>query len=185
MSRLAAKPISLPEKVQAVIQGSELWLKGPKGEVRVPIQPGVQVEVSGGVLKVTLSNDSVRFHKRHQAKANLGLTWAMARNGVLGVSQGFTKVLELHGVGYRAQVQKNVLEMTLGFSHPVKYEIPAGIEVKVDKQTVIHVSGADKQLVGQVAADIRSFRPPEPYLGKGIRYQNEILRRKVGKSASK
>jgi large subunit ribosomal protein L6 len=110
---------------------------------------------------------------------------ALLQNAVMGLEKGFTKTLELHGVGYRAAVNGNKLDLTLGYSHPISYPIPKGIEIKVEKQTVVSVTGASKELVGQVAAKIRSFRPPEPYLGKGVRYQGEKLRRKAGKSAGK
>lgn len=139
----------------------------------------ITAKLDGKKVVLTREDDSSESKSLH------GLYKVLIQNAVNGVSQGFSKALELHGVGYRANVQGKKLELSLGFSHPISYDIPEGIEIKVDKQTNVAVNGADKALVGQVAAKIRSFRPPEPYLGKGVRYVGEVIRRKAGKSAGK
>jgi large subunit ribosomal protein L6 len=180
MSRVGKAPIILGEKVQAKIgPGNLVNLKGPRGELQVEIRPQVKVSLEGGKMILTRASDEKEVKSLH------GMYRALLQNAVMGLEKGFTKTLELHGVGYRAAVNGNKLDLTLGYSHPISYPIPKGIEIKVEKQTVVSVTGASKELVGQVAAKIRSFRPPEPYLGKGVRYQGEKLRRKAGKSAGK
>jgi large subunit ribosomal protein L6 len=180
MSRVGKAPIVLGEKVQAKIgPGNLVNLKGPRGEIQVEIRPQVKVSIEGGKIILTRASDEKEVKSLH------GMYRALLQNAVMGLEKGFTKTLELHGVGYRAAVNGNKLDLTLGYSHPISYPIPKGIEIKVEKQTVVSVTGASKELVGQVAAKIRSFRPPEPYLGKGVRYQGEKLRRKAGKSAGK
>ena len=180
MSRVGKIPISIDDKVQVSVGADNVvTVKGGKNTLKVACRPEVQVAVEDKKVVVTRKDDS------KTARAMHGLFRALIQNAVTGVSKGFQKTLEMNGVGYRAAVKGKTLEMNLGFSHPVIFPIPEGIEVKVDKQTTVHVSGASKELVGQVAAKIRGFRPPEPYLGKGVKYSDEFIRRKAGKSASK
>jgi large subunit ribosomal protein L6 len=175
MSRIGKKPIPLPAGVKVQI-GEQLVVEGPKGRLTVPIPHGIRVEKNDGMLEVKRDGD--------QYAALHGLTRALAANAVTGVSQGFTRELDIVGVGYRAEARGNVLMFSLGYSHPIEFVMPAGVECKVDKNTHIVLSGIDKQLLGQVAANIRSLRPPEPYKQKGIRYTGEVLRKKVGKTGA-
>jgi large subunit ribosomal protein L6 len=175
MSRIGNKPITLPPGVKVEI-GRELLVEGPKGKLAVPIPPGIRVERQNGALVVQRETD------KHAALH--GLTRALAANAVQGVSSGFTKELDIVGIGYRAEVKGRVVTFVLGYSHPIEMLLPEGIEVKVERQTHLVVSGADKQLVGQVAANIRALRPPDPYKNKGIRYTGEVLRKKVGKTGA-
>ncbi len=178
MSRGGKAPIHIEDKAQVTVgAGNEVSVKGPVGTLKIKLDPRVVAKVEGKTLSLT--------KKSEDASALHGLYRALLQNAVKGVTAGFNKGLELHGVGYRAAVSGKKLELSLGFSHPIVFAIPEGIEIKVDKQTAISVIGASKELVGQVAAKIRSFRPPEPYLGKGVRYAGEKLRRKAGKSATK
>ncbi len=177
MSRVGKKPIPLPAGVKVTI-GSEMEVQGPKGKLTVPIPAGVRIENEGGTLHVKRDND--------QYAALHGLTRALAYNAVTGVSSGFTRELDIVGIGYRAEVKgPNVVSFSLGYSHPIEVLLPKGVECKVDKQTHLVLTGIDKQTLGQVAADIRMLRPPEPYKQKGIRYTGEVLRKKVGKAAGK
>lgn len=179
MSRKAMMPIPLSKGVEAKVSGKVLSVKGPKGTLTKELLHGVEVAIDKGQITVTLApamSDSTNF---------LGLYWALIANMVKGVGEGFEKRLEMVGVGYRAAVQGKLLDLQIGCSHPVKLSIPEGIEVSVDKNTLILVKGIDKQKVGQFAADVRNKRPPEPYKGKGIRYQNEYVRRKAGKTGKK
>lgn len=173
MSRVANKPVEIPKGVEVNISGQQLSVKGGKGTMQLDIHPTVQVEQGENELNFKASTDS--------ARAMAGTMRALAYNVVTGVSQGFEKKLTLVGVGYRAQAQGNKLNLTLGFSHPIDYAVPEGIKIETPSQTEIVVSGTDKQKVGQVAADIRSFRPPEPYKGKGVRYADEHIVRKEAK----
>jgi large subunit ribosomal protein L6 len=180
MSRIGKAPIYLDDKVQVTVSPhNEVVVKGGKSVLSYSVDPLVGLKLEGKKLILTRNSDS------KEAKALHGMYRALLQGAVTGVSKGFAKGLELHGVGYRANVSGKKLELSLGFSHPVVFEIPEGIEIKIEKQTAITVSGASKALVGQVAAKIRSFRPPEPYLGKGVRYAGEHIRRKAGKSAGK
>lgn len=180
MSRVGKAPIIIDEKVQVTVSGTnEVTVKGGKNALSFQLKPGVTAKVDGKKLVLLRSSESKDSRSLH------GLYRALLQNAVTGLSKGFTRILELQGVGYRATVTGKKLELSLGFSHPIVFDIPDGIEIKVEKQTLISVTGADKGLVGQVSAKIRSFRPPEPYLGKGVRYQGEQLRRKAGKSAGK
>lgn len=167
MSRVASKPVTLPKGVDIKSSGAQLSIKGPKGELRLAVNPEVEVSVAEGSLSVAGRSGS-RF-----AHAMSGTTRALLNNMVKGVTSGFERKLELVGVGYRAQTKGKTLNLTLGFSHPVDYPIPEGITIETPSQTEIVVRGIDKQQVGQVAAEIRRFRPPEPYKGKGVRYANE------------
>ena len=176
MSRLAKQPITVPEGVTASMKDGVFVCKGPKGELNVPVLPYVEVSVNGSSVAV-----SGRGEER-QASANSGTTWALIRNAVCGVTEGFSKKLEIEGVGYRAALEGKTLVLSLGFSHPVRYNPPEDIAIEVLKN-VITISGSNKEKVGQAAAEIRSFRKPEPYKGKGIKYEGEVIRRKVGKKA--
>ncbi len=180
MSRVGRSPVFFDDKVQVSVNAAnEVLVKGAKAQMTVKMLPTVKAEIEG--KKVTL----VRINETKEVRSLHGLYRALIQNAVTGVSKGFTKGLELHGVGYRASVAGKKLELSLGFSHSIIFDIPEGIEIKVEKQTAVSVTGANRELVGQVAAKIRSFRPPEPYLGKGVRYAGEHIRRKAGKSASK
>ena len=180
MSRVGRSPIFLGDKVKVDIGADGLVkVTGPKVSQSVQINPVISAKVEDGTLVLTRANDEKKSRAMH------GLYRALLQNAVIGVTQGFEKKLELNGVGYRASASGRKLELSLGYSHPIKYEVPEGIEVKVEKQTTVIVHGASKELVGQVAAKIRGFRPPEPYLGKGVKYADEVIRRKAGKSAGK
>lgn len=180
MSRIGKAPVVFDDKVQVTVSpANEVVVKGAKASLNIKMLPAVSATLDGNKVVLTRKNDT------KEARALHGLYRALIQNAVIGVGKGFTRGLELHGVGYRANVNGKKLELSLGFSHPVVFEIPEGIEIKVEKQTAISVLGASKELVGQVAAKIRSFRPPEPYLGKGVRYAGEAIRRKAGKSAGK
>jgi ribosomal protein L6, bacterial type len=172
-------PIEIPAGVTVDLQGQHITVKGPKGELSRDIHEDIKVAVEGNEILVTRPSDN----KNHRALH--GLTRALVANMVTGVHDGFSKKLEINGVGYRAAKQGNKLVLTLGFSHPVEMEAPAGITIDVPNQTEIVVSGADKEVVGAVAADIRKWRKPEPYKGKGIRYEGEVVRRKAGKAGAK
>jgi len=177
MSRLAKKPIELPSEIKARIMEGEVRLEGPLGEERVLILPMIRVTSEDGALRVAVVSQS------RQARTNLGTMCALLQNAVRGVATGFSKVLEIEGIGFRVSQEGNVLVFSLGFSHPVRFEVPKGVTAKIEKNAII-LSGTNKALVGQVAAQIRAFRKPEPYKGKGIRYREEVIRRKVGKKAA-
>lgn len=177
MSRIGNTPVAIPSSVTVTVTADTMSAKGPKGQLSRPIPSHVEVMVDGDQVKVSRVNDSKPARARH------GLTRSLLQNLVTGVSEGYTKSLEIIGVGYRAQSKGNVLELSLGYSHPINYQIPAGIEIKVQK-TVIHVHGMDKELVGQTAAEIRRFRQPDAYKGKGVRYVGEHIRLKAGKAGS-
>ena len=179
MSRVGRMPIEIPAGVTVDLQGQHITVKGPKGELSRDIHEDIKVAVEGNEILVTRPSDN----KNHRALH--GLTRALVANMVTGVHDGFSKKLEINGVGYRAAKQGNKLVLTLGFSHPVEMEAPAGITIDVPNQTEIVVSGADREVVGAVAADIRKWRKPEPYKGKGIRYEGEVVRRKAGKAGAK
>ena len=179
MSRIGRMPVKLPKGVEVRQDGARLVVKGPKGEIASPLFAGIEVEIADEEVRFSLARE--RADKK--TRAFFGTARALFANAVKGVSEGFTKVLELHGVGYRAQQQGKKIVLQLGFSHPVEYEAPADVEIKVDGATKIVVSGTDKQKVGQVAAEIRAFRPPEPYKGKGVRYAGEQILMKEGKKA--
>jgi large subunit ribosomal protein L6 len=177
MSRIGRKPISIPDSVTVEAAPGRVAVKGPKGELSQVLSPDMKVEQEDGTVTVKRPTD------RGEHRALHGLTRSLIANMVEGVTEGFEKRLEIQGVGYRAQLKGRSLEMALGYSHPVSIEPPEGIEFEVPQPTEIVVRGIDKQLVGQVAADIRKRRPPEPYKGKGIRYRGEHVMRKVGKRA--
>jgi large subunit ribosomal protein L6 len=175
MSRIANAAVEIPAGVEVSLNGAEISIKGAKGTLSRNVHPDVEVAQEGTALKTTARS------KAKQSVALAGTTRALLNNMVIGVSQGFEKKLSLVGVGYRAKAQGSKLDLTLGFSHPVQYEVPEGIKIETPSQTEIVVSGADKQIVGQVAADIRAYRPPEPYKGKGVRYTDEYVARKEAK----
>lgn len=180
MSRVGKKSIFVPEGVEVNIQENHLNIKGPRGFLELDYNSRLRVEKQENMISVLQCNPKDRAR---QTKALWGLTRNLINNIILGVSQGFEKKLEIQGVGYRANVQGEKLVLELGFSHAVEYPIPDGIEIKVEKN-IISVAGIDKQKVGQVAAEIRFLRPPEPYKGKGIRYVDEYVRRKAGKKVT-
>jgi len=178
MSRIGKAPITVPSGVEVQIQGRQVAVKGPKGELDIEVPVDITVRQDGEEILVERSDDERRNRALH------GLTRSLVNNMVLGVSEGFSKELQIVGVGYRAAAKgSNALELQLGFSHPVNVEAPVGITFDVPEPTRIIVSGIDKQVVGQVAADIRSYRKPEPYKGKGVRYLGEHVARKAGKAA--
>ena len=173
MSRVANNPVELPSGVEVKLEGNDLTVKGSKGSLALSINEGIQVSHDDNVLSFTYGDDD--------SKAMAGTTRALVNNMVKGVSEGWEKNLVLNGVGYRANVSGKKVNLTLGLSHPVEYELPEGISAETPSQTEIVVKGIDKQAVGQVAAELRSFRPPEPYKGKGVRYSDEHVRRKEAK----
>ena len=175
MSRIGKKPIPLPSGVKVKI-GTQLEVTGPKGKLAVPIPAGISVQQTDGKLEIKrASDDDAALH---------GLTRALAANAVEGVSSGFTKELDIVGIGYRADIKGKVATLTLGYSHPIEFLLPDGVDLKIDKQTHLVLTGHDRQLLGQVAANIRALRKPDPYKNKGIRYTGEALRKKVGKTGA-
>lgn len=177
MSRLAKKPIILPEGVTAKVEARSISFKGSKGEASVQILPMIQVALEPEGFRVTTARNE------KQARANLGTMCALLANAIEGVTNGFEKILEIEGVGYKANMEGSTLVLALGFSHPVRFPVPAGITMVTEKNT-IKISGLNKELVGKTAAQIRNLKKPEPYKGKGIRYKGEVIRRKTGKKAS-
>lgn len=178
MSRIGRLPISIPRDVKVDIIDGQVSVEGPKGRLSLQIHPGITVEVVGDNLVCRRPSDLKYYKALH------GLTRSLLANMIEGVSRGFQKKLELVGIGYRASIQGRNLTLTLGYSHPINYIIPDGIKIEVENQTLLTVSGIDKQKVGEVAAHVRSLRPPEPYKGKGVRYLNERIRRKAGKTGA-
>jgi large subunit ribosomal protein L6 len=179
MSRIGRKPITIPGGVTVTVDGSTVKVKGPKGELARTFEPSMKVRVENNEVLVERPNDDKRERALH------GLTRALIANMVTGVTDGFKKTLEIVGVGYRAEKKGKNLVVSVGYSHPVNYPEPDGITLTTPAPTTIVIEGVDKQKVGQVAAELREFRPPEPYKGKGIRYQGEQVRRKAGKTAGK
>lgn len=175
MSRLGKLPVAIPDKVTVNVGANAITVKGPKGELSTSTTADVVVSVNEGKVWVKPANDSQR------SRAMWGTVRANVKNLVEGVTNGYKKQLDINGVGYRAAAQGQILTLALGFSHEIKYIVPAGITVTVEKQTTIHLAGFDKQKVGQVAAEIRALRGPEPYKGKGVKYSTETIRRKEGK----
>ncbi|MCH8811875.1 MAG: 50S ribosomal protein L6 [Gemmatimonadetes bacterium] len=177
MSRIGKQPIEVPQGVDVTLNGQSVHVKGPKGELTFDAHPDMTVALDDGVITVTRPSDDPEHRALH------GLTRVLIANMVEGVVTGFSKTLEIQGVGYRALQKGSGIELHLGFSHTIEYPTPDGVSLDLPDQTTIVVTGMDKQKVGQAAADIRSFRPPEPYKGKGIRYRGEQVRRKAGKTA--
>lgn len=179
MSRVGLKPISLPDKVAVKLDGRTVVVEGPKGKLDFTLPEGISLTTEDGTVIVS------RASEQREHRALHGTARSLVNNMILGVSQGFTKDLEIHGVGLRAAVKGKDLDLSLGRSHPLLHPIPAGLTVTVNENTKIKVEGIDKQLVGQFAAEVRGYYPPEPYKGKGVRYSDEKVRRKEGKSVGK
>lgn len=175
MSRVGKKPISLPSGVKVTI-GRELLVEGPKGKLTVPVPGGIKVEQSGQTLELKRESDSFR--------AVHGLTRALTANAITGVSTGFVRELDIVGVGYRCEMKGNVASFALGYSHSIEFLLPKGVEMTVDKQTHVVLKSHDRQLLGQVAANMRALRPPDPYKNKGVRFTGEVLRKKQGKTGA-
>ena len=178
MSRIGRLPIALDKTVKALAAGDKLKVEGPKGKLELALPEGYKAEIKDSRITVLRPGDS------GQQRALHGLTRKLIANMVQGVSKGFTRVLEINGVGYRAEVKGSAIHMTLGYSHPIVYQLPPAVTAKVERQVVITLESADRQLLGMVAAQIRELRPPEPYKGKGIKYSDETIRRKAGKAAA-
>jgi large subunit ribosomal protein L6 len=176
VSRIGKLPVTIPAGVKVVVDPGAVKLEGPKGKLQAPIPPGVQVTIEGNVVQVARDNEERKVRALH------GLTRKLIANMAQGVSQGFNRVLDINGVGYRAEVKGQDIHMTLGYSHPVVFPLPQGVTAAVERQIIITLSGADRQLLGETAAKIRSLRPPEPYKGKGIKYREEFIKRKAGKA---
>ena len=178
MSRIGKKPIPVPKGVTVAVSGGAIEVKGPKGAVKQAIPPGVKFEQEGDVLTASLEQEDPQFGKFH------GLARSLVANAVKGVTDGFKKELDIVGVGYRAEVKGRQVHFALGYSHPVVFDMPVGVDVVVDKLTHVTVTGVDRQKVGQAAANIRSLRKPDPYKQKGVRYMGEVLKKKVGKTGA-
>lgn len=178
MSRIGKLPIAIPEKVKVAIDGVTVQVDGPKGSLKQTFTNSVRIETGEEGIQVSPAN------KSRQAQAMYGTTRAIVANMVQGVSVGYSKDLEIHGVGFRAALKGDILDLALGYSHPIHYKVPAGVTITITENTKLKVEGIDKQLVGAVAADIRRFYPPEPYKGKGVRIVGEHVRRKEGKTVS-
>lgn len=178
MSRIGKKAITLPAGVSAAVQGREVKVKGPKGELNLTLPPEINVEVKGQEVDVASTGETAFARSMH------GTIRSLINNMAIGVHAGYTRELEIQGVGFKAAVQGQVLNLALGYSHPINFPIPAGITIKVTDNTNITVSGADKQMVGQVSSRIKSFYPAEPYKGKGVRFKGEHVRRKAGKAVA-
>jgi large subunit ribosomal protein L6 len=179
MSRIGRKPVPVPNGVTVTVNGPAITVKGPRGELSRKLHPEMQVKVENGTVTVERPSDEDRHRALH------GLTRSLIANMVEGVTQGYKKQLEITGVGYKAEVKPFGLQLALGYSHPVEYRAPAGIKLSAPQPIVVVIEGADKEKVGQVAAEIRALRKPEPYKGKGVRYQGEQIRRKAGKAGGK
>jgi large subunit ribosomal protein L6 len=178
MSRIGKKPIAIPKGVTVKIDGHAVEVKGPKGQMRQALPPGVTAVVEDGQLLTRKSSDDRALDKFH------GLARSLVNNAVLGVTDGWKRELDIVGVGYRAELKGQQMTLALGYSHPVVFDVPKGIDVTIDKQTHITVTGVDRQLVGQVAANLRSLRKPDPYQQKGVRYTGEVLKKKAGKTGA-
>jgi large subunit ribosomal protein L6 len=176
MSRIGKQPITVPSGVTVTVDASGVKVKGPKGTLSAALSPLVEAKLAGNVLTIARRDDS------REARSVHGLTKKLVANMVTGVSTGFQRVLEINGVGYRAEAKGNAIQLALGYSHPIVFPLPQGVQAKVDKQTVVTLEGADRQVLGETAAAIRKLRPPEPYKGKGIKYAEEKIRRKAGKA---
>lgn len=176
MSRIGRLPILIPDRVTVALENRAIRVEGPKGKLRAEVPSGIRVSVEGSQLRIG------REAEERNVKALHGLTRKLIANMVEGVSRGFSRVLEINGVGYRAEVKGTELHLTLGYSHPVLFPLPPGVTATVDRQTLVTLQGADKQLLGKTAAMIRGLRPPEPYKGKGVKYREEVIQRKAGKA---
>lgn len=176
MSRIGKLPVAIPSGVKVALEANAVRLEGPKGKLQTAVPAGVEIKIEGNVVRVECLSEERKVRALH------GLTRKLIANMAQGVSQGFIRVLEINGVGYRAEVKGQEIHMTLGYSHPVVFRLPPGVTASVERQIIITLSGADRQVLGEVAAKIRSFRPPEPYKGKGIKYREEVIKRKAGKA---
>lgn len=179
MSRVGKKPIPIPDKVDITFKDQVVTVKGAKGTLTRPVHPAMNLEVKEGSLHVVMEEDN----RTNQALQ--GLTRSLVANMVQGTHQGFERILEINGIGYRAEVKGNSIVLNLGYSHPIDFELPAGVSATVDRNTIIKLSSIDKEVLGQTAASIRRLRPPEPYKGKGIKYAEEYIQRKAGKTGTK
>jgi large subunit ribosomal protein L6 len=178
MSRIGKKPITVPQSVKVTIDGQKIHVEGPKGKLDLNAHPRVKITMSNGVIEVKRPTDIPMDRSLH------GLTRTLISNMIIGVSEEFTKTLEIEGLGFKAEAQGKIVKLLLGFSHPINFPVPEGIKIETPKPTIVIIKGVDKALVGQVAANIRDLYKPEPYKGKGIRYAGEQIRRKQGKSAA-
>ena len=178
MSRIGKKPIPIPKGVTVKVDGNTVDVKGPKGQLRQPLPPGIDASVEDGQLLTKKSTDARELDKFH------GLARSLVNNAVVGVTEGFKKELDIVGVGYRAESKGKQDVLALGYAHPIVFDVPAVIEIAIDKQTHITVTGVDRQLVGQVAANLRRLRKPDPYQQKGVRYTGEVLKKKAGKTGA-
>lgn len=176
MSRIGKLPVAIPSGVKVALEANAVRLEGPKGKLQSAVPAGVEIKIEDNVVRVECLSEERKVRALH------GLTRKLIANMAQGVSQGFIRVLEINGVGYRAEVKGQEIHMTLGYSHPVVFRLPPGVTASVERQIIITLSGADRQMLGEVAAKIRSFRPPEPYKGKGIKYREEVIKRKAGKA---
>lgn len=176
MSRIGKLPVAIPAGVKVAVEASTVHLEGPKGKLQAALPAGVGVKVEGNVLRVERQAEDRKVRALH------GLTRKLIANMTQGVSQGFTRILDINGVGYRAEIKGQEIHITLGFSHPVVFPLPSGISAAVERQVIVTLSGADRQVLGETAAKLRSLRPPEPYKGKGIKYREEVIKRKAGKA---
>jgi large subunit ribosomal protein L6 len=178
MSRIGKKPIAIPKGVTVKVDGNTVDVKGPKGQLRQPLPPGITAAVEDGQLVTKKSADTRELDAFH------GLARSLVNNAVTGVTEGFKKELDIVGVGYRAEVKGKQVVLALGYSHPINFDVPSGIDIAIDKQTHVTVTGVDRQLVGQVAANLRRLRKPDPYQQKGVRYTGEVLKKKAGKTGA-
>jgi len=176
VSRIGKLPVAIPSGVKVALEANAVRLEGPKGKLQSAVPAGVEIKIEDNVVRVECLSEERKVRALH------GLTRKLIANMAQGVSQGFIRVLEINGVGYRAEVKGQEIHMTLGYSHPVVFRLPPGVTASVERQIIITLSGADRQMLGEVAAKIRSFRPPEPYKGKGIKYREEVIKRKAGKA---
>ncbi len=176
MSRIGKLPISIPDGVKVVLEDGAIRVEGPKGKLRTEVPPSIQAKVEGKQLRVS------RETEERKVKALHGLTRKLVANMIEGVSRGFSRVLEINGVGYRAEVRGTDLHLTLGFSHPVVFPLPPGVTAAVERQIIVTLHGADREILGKTAAMLRGLKPPEPYKGKGIKYREEVIQRKAGKA---
>jgi large subunit ribosomal protein L6 len=176
VSRIGKLPVAIPSGVKVALEANAVRLEGPKGKLQTAVPAGVEIKIEDNVVRVECLSEERKVRALH------GLTRKLIANMAQGVSQGFIRVLDINGVGYRAEVKGQEIHMTLGYSHPVVFRLPPGVTASVERQIIITLSGADRQMLGEVAAKIRSFRPPEPYKGKGIKYREEVIKRKAGKA---
>jgi large subunit ribosomal protein L6 len=176
VSRIGKLPITIPSGVKVAVDDGTIRLEGPKGKLQTAIPGGIKVKLEGGLVRVERELDHRKSRALH------GLTRKLIANMAQGVSQGFSRVLEINGVGYRAEVKGHEIHVTLGFSHPVVFPLPAGVAASVERQTIVTLASADRQLLGETAAKFRRLKPPEPYKGKGVKYREEVIRRKAGKA---